>query len=212
MNLRDSLAGSDIDIAVGLRAGSPSFDQARADGFSEADGTLGDMFDVIRTSDLVVLLIADAALADLHEDIFGALKPDAIIGLSHGFLLAHLQARHRDFPPDTSVVAVCPKGMGASVRRLYEQGRDIDGAGINCSVAVHADVDGRATDVALGWAVALGAPFIFETTLESEYLSDIAGERAILLGIPHAIAEAVYRRCIELGDAPRARSCARPNP
>jgi ketol-acid reductoisomerase len=69
-------------------------------------------------------------------------------------------------------------------------------------VAIHRDVDGRATDIALGWAVGLGAPFIFETTLESEYLSDIAGERAILLGIPHAIAEAVYRRRIELGDSP----------
>jgi ketol-acid reductoisomerase len=202
LNLRDSVAGTDIRVAVGLRPGSPSFDEARAEGFSEADGTLGDMFDVIRTGDLLILLIADAALADLHEEIFDALKPGAIIGLSHGFLLAHLQAQHRDFPPNTSVIAVCPKGMGASVRRLYEQGRDIDGAGINCSVAVHADADGRATDVALGWAVALGAPFTFETTLESEYRSDIAGERAILLGIPHAIAEAVYRRCIELGDTP----------
>jgi ketol-acid reductoisomerase len=202
MNLRDSLAASDIEIAVGLRAGSPSFALARAEGFSEADGTLGDMFEVIRSSDLVILLIADAALADLHKEIFGALTPGAIIGLSHGFLLAHLQTQHGDFPANTSVVAVCPKGMGASVRRLYEQGRDIDGAGINCSVAVHRDVDGRASNVALGWAVGLGAPFIFETTLESEYLSDVAGERAILLGIPHAIAEAVYRRCIELGDPP----------
>lgn len=202
LNLRDSLTGTGIHVAIGLRPGSPSFDEARAEGFSEAHGTLGDMFDVIRTSDLVILLIADAALTDLHEEIFDALKPGAIIGLSHGFLLAHLQAQHRDFPPDTSVIAVCPKGMGASVRRLYEQGRDTDGAGVNCSIAVHADIHGRATDVALGWAVALGAPFTFETTLESEYLSDIAGERAILLGIPHAIAEAVYRRCIELGDEP----------
>jgi len=202
MNLRDSLAGSAIQVVVGLRAGSPSFAAARAEGFSEADGTLAEMYDVIRSSDLVILLIADAALADLHEEIFGAMKPGAVVGLSHGFILAHLRAHNRGFPPDTSVVAVCPKGMGASVRRLYEQGRDIDGAGINCSVAVHADADGRATDIALGWAVALGAPFIFETTLESEYLSDIAGERAILLGIPHAIAEAVYRRRIELGDTP----------
>ncbi|MBV8161519.1 MAG: ketol-acid reductoisomerase [Acidimicrobiia bacterium] len=202
LNLRDSLADAPIDIAVGLRAGSPSLDQARAEGFSEEDGTLGEMFEVIGSSDLVILLIADAALADLHEEIFRALKPGAIVGLSHGFLLAHLQSQQRDFPPNTSVVAVCPKGMGASVRRLYEQGRAFDGAGINCSVAVHADVDGRAGDVALGWAVAIGAPFIFETTLESEYLSDIAGERAILLSIPHAIAEAVYRRCVELGDTP----------
>src|SRR5262249_23001221 len=58
----------------------------------------------------------------------------------------------------------------------------------------------RARDVALGWAIALGAPYIFWTTLEDEYRSDIVGERAILLGIPHAIAEAVYRRRIELGD------------
>jgi len=39
------------------------------------------------------------------------------------------------------------------------------------------DVDGRATDVALGWSVALGSPFTFATTLEQEYRSDIFGER-----------------------------------
>jgi ketol-acid reductoisomerase len=202
LNLRDSLAGTDIAVAVGLRAGSPSFELAREQGFSEAEGTLGEMFEVIRTADLVIVLIADVALAENCEAIFAAMRSGATLGLSHGYLLAHLRATQRDFPTDISVVAVCPKGMGVSVRRLYEQGREVDGAGINCSVAVHGDIDGRATDIALGWAVALGAPFIFETTLESEYLSDIVGERAILLGIPHAIAEAVYRRCIECGDEP----------
>lgn len=39
------------------------------------------------------------------------------------------------------------------------------------------DIDGRATDVALGWSVALGSPFTFATTLEQEYRSDIFGER-----------------------------------
>ena len=202
LNLRDSLAGTGITVAVGQRDAYSSFAAARVEGFDEADGTLGEMFDVIRSSDLVILLIADAALASLHEQIFAALKPNAVVGLSHGYLLAHLRTEGRDFPPGTDVIAVCPKGMGASVRRLYDQGREADGAGINASIAIHADPDGRATDIALAWAVAIGAPFIFETTLESEYKSDIAGERAILLGIPHAIAEAVYRRCTELGDAP----------
>jgi ketol-acid reductoisomerase len=202
LNLRDSLVGTGITVAVGLRAASDSLADARSEGFAQETGTLGEMFDVICSSDLVILLIADAALADLHPEIFAALKPDAIIGLSHGFLLAHLHAGGQEFPSDRSVIAVCPKGMGASVRRLYEQGRDTDGAGINCSVAVHHDADGRATDIAFGWAIGLGAPFIFETTLQSEYLSDIAGERAILLGIPHAIAEALYRRWVELGDSP----------
>lgn len=38
-------------------------------------------------------------------------------------------------------------------------------------------MDGRATNVALGWSVALGSPFTFATTLEQEYKSDIFGER-----------------------------------
>src|SRR5262249_5639947 len=127
LNLRDSLCGSGIEVAVGLRAGSASLAEARAEGFSEADGTLGEMFDVIGRSDLVILLIADAALAELSDEVFAAVRPGAIVGLSHGYLLAHLQASGRTFPRDVSVVAVCPKGMGVSVRRLYEQGRDTDG-------------------------------------------------------------------------------------
>ena len=83
--------------------------------------------------------------------------------------------------------------MGPSVRRLYEQGKEVNGAGINSSFAVHQDVDGKATDYALGWAVAIGAPAIFQTTLESEYKSDIFGERGILLGAIHGIVEALYR-------------------
>ncbi len=58
--------------------------------------------------------------------------------------------------------------MGPSVRRLYEQGKSVNGAGINCSFAVHQDYTGNATDIALGWAIAVGAPFAFYTTLESE--------------------------------------------
>src|SRR5262245_2726473 len=106
LNLRDSLAGTNITVTVGLRRGSASFASARAEGFSEADGTLGEMFDVIRISDLVILLIADAALGDLADDVFASMKPGAIVGLSHGYLLAHLETTNRAFPADVSVIAV----------------------------------------------------------------------------------------------------------
>src|SRR6185312_211941 len=56
-NLRDSLAGR-LKVVVGLRSGSSSADDARAAGFTEADGTLGEMFEVIAASDMVLLLIA----------------------------------------------------------------------------------------------------------------------------------------------------------
>jgi ketol-acid reductoisomerase len=200
-NLRESLAGTPIRVVVGLREGSGSFDAARRAGFTEADGTLGEMFDVIARSDLVLLLIADAAQADLYPQIFRALRPGATLGLSHGFLLGHLRNVGDTFPSTVNVVGVCPKGMGPSVRRLYEQGRAINGAGINTSFAVEQDVDGRATDIALAWSVALGAPYTFKTTLRSEYLSDIFGERAILLGAVWGIVESLYRRYVALGYA-----------
>ena len=65
------------------------------------------------------------------------MKPKSILGLSHGFLLGHLQSMGLDFPKNISVIAVCPKGMGPSVRRLYVQGKEINGAGINSSFGVH---------------------------------------------------------------------------
>jgi ketol-acid reductoisomerase len=65
------------------------------------------------------------------------MKPNSILGLSHGFLLGHLQSLGLDFPKNISVIAVCPKGMGPSVRRLYVQGKEVNGAGINSSFAVH---------------------------------------------------------------------------
>uniref|UniRef100_A0A0E0C5E7 Ketol-acid reductoisomerase n=1 Tax=Oryza meridionalis TaxID=40149 RepID=A0A0E0C5E7_9ORYZ len=200
-NLRDSLAEakSDIVVKIGLRKGSKSFEEARAAGFTEESGTLGDIWDTISSSDLLLLLISDAAQADNYEEIFSHMKPNSILGLSHGFLLGHLQSVGLDFPKNISVVAVCPKGMGPSVRRLYVQGKEVNGAGINSSFAVHQDVDGRATDVALGWSVALGSPFTFATTLEQEYRSDIFGERGILLGAVHGIVEALFRRYTEHG-------------
>ncbi len=198
-NLRESLEGTDIRVTVGLREGSSSMQEAEAVGFTAADGTLGEMYDVIRDSDMSLLLISDAAFAENYKEIFAAFRPGTTLGLSHGFLLSHLQALGEDFPGHINVVAVCPKGMGPSVRRLYEQGREVNGAGINASFAVHQDVDGKATDYALGWSVALGSPYTFETTLESEYRSDIFGERGILLGAVHGIAESLYARYVGLG-------------
>jgi ketol-acid reductoisomerase len=196
-NLRESLARTGIKVKVGLRAGSASMADARHAGFTEDSGTLGEMFDVIRESDMVLLLIADAAQADQFKEIFAALRPGATLGLSHGFLLQHLDNEGTSFPKNINVIAVCPKGMGPSVRRLYVQGKEINGAGINSSFAVVQDIDGKATDQAIGWSIALGSPYTFITTLKNEFKSDVFGERAILLGAVHGIVEALFRRFVQ---------------
>ncbi|MGA1199441.1 MAG: ketol-acid reductoisomerase, partial [Candidatus Latescibacterota bacterium] len=193
-NLRDSLEGTGVTVKIGLRPGSSSVEAAEAAGFTEGNGTLGEMYQVVAESDLVLLLISDAAQAENFQSVFDRLKPGATLGLSHGFLLGHMTTAGAKWPDNVNVIAVCPKGMGPSVRRLYEQGKEVNGAGINASFAVEQDVDGKATDIALGWSVALGAPFTFQTTMEDEYKSDIYGERGILLGAVHGIVESLYRR------------------
>jgi ketol-acid reductoisomerase len=195
-NMRESFeaAGMDTKVTIGLRASSLSCDEARACGFTEDAGTLGEVFDVVSRADLVILLIADGAQAKLYPKLLAAMKPGATLGLSHGFLLGVMKNEGVDFRKDINVVLMAPKGMGPSVRRLYEQGKDTNGAGINASFAIHQDATGTAADIAIGWAVAVGAPFCFPTTLESEYKSDIYGERMILLGAVHGMVEGLYRR------------------
>ena len=132
-NIKDSLndAGADISVSIGLREGSSSFAEAREQGFNEEDGSLGEMYKVIAESDMVILLISDAAQSKLYQKVFDTMKPGATLGLSHGFLLGYLDSIGEAFPEDMDVILVAPKGMGPSVRRLYEQGKEVNGAGIN---------------------------------------------------------------------------------
>lgn len=201
-NLRESFADAGVTgtkVMVGLRAGSSSMALARKAGFTEESGTLGEMYDVIAQSDFVVLLISDAATANCYKQVFAAMKPGSTLGLSHGFLLGHMDSLGETWPSHINVILVAPKGMGPSVRRLYVQGKTENGAGINCSFAVEQDTNGRATDLAIGWAIAIGAPFCFLTTLRNEYRSDIFGERCILLGAIHGICESLWRRFVMEG-------------
>ncbi len=197
-NLRDTLKsiGSDVKVIVGLRAGSSSISSAEEAGFVQGD-TLVSVEEALKNADFVIYLISDAGAVETFEDAIKMLKPGATFGLSHGFLVGHLAAHGKtlkDLRPDVNFVGVCPKGMGPSVRRLYTQG-----SGINASFAVEHDANGKATDVAIGWAVGLGSPFAFETTLTNEYKSDIYGERGILLGAVHGIAEATFQYHVDHG-------------
>ncbi len=208
-NLRDALTGTGITVKIGLRPGSASFAKAAAAGFDEKSGTAGEMYQVIGDSDLLLLLTADAAQAQSHEKVQAAMKPGAALGLSHGFLVGYMDSIGAKFRPDIDVVGVCPKGMGPSVRRLFEQGKEINGAGINSSYAVHQDATGNARNIALGWAVAIGSPYVFETTLEMEYRSDIFGERGVLLGAVWGSLEALFTNFMLEANATRGDAFAK---
>lgn len=187
-NLRESFksAGIDTKVVVGLRNGSPSRAKAEAVGFDTESGTLLTVEEAIGSSAMSLLLIADASMAKEGKELIGMAKPGSDIGLSHGFYIGHLEATGQRLRDDVNVIGVCPKGMGPSVRRLYEQG-----SGINSSYALEQG-DESARNRALAWSLGIGSPYTFQTTLGMEWRSDIFGERAILLGGVHGIVEAMY--------------------
>ena len=55
----------DVKVTIGLRQGSKSTEEAKQCGFTKEDGTLGEVLDVVGDSDLVILLISDAAQVSL---------------------------------------------------------------------------------------------------------------------------------------------------
>ncbi len=114
--------------------------------------------------------------------------------------------RRRDLPRQHQRRRRVPEGDGPVGAPPLRAGQARSTApGINCSFAVEQDIDGRATDIALAWAIGLGSPYTFQTTLRSEYKSDIYGERGILLGAVWGIVESLYRRYIIAGRIARGR-------
>lgn len=184
LNLKDSLhsIGSDINIKIGLRENSNSLKEIK-------DFETGTINEVLNESDFNIILISDYAQSILYQDIFDNVRPGTTLGFSHGFLLGHLNNINKKFPKDINVVMMAPKGMGPTLRDKY-----LEGSGINSSISVHRDIDDNATDIALSWAIGVGSPYVFNTSMKKEYISDIFGERAILLGGVHGIVEYLYRK------------------
>nr|GMC63032.1 flavonol sulfotransferase-like protein [Ipomoea batatas] len=71
-------------------------------------------------------------------------------------------------PKNISVIVVCLKGMSLSVRRLYVQGKEINGAGINSSFAVDVLLDERRIDEV---SSSLEEIFVISELIEMQMLS-----------------------------------------
>ncbi|GLJ48331.1 hypothetical protein SUGI_1020280 [Cryptomeria japonica] len=135
-----------------------------------------------------------SAVPAICNDIYQKLH--SILDISYSFLLGHLKSSSAASPKDISVIVVYSNDMGPSMRRLFGQGKEINGAEINCSFVDHQDDDGRENDVSLNWSIALSLPFSFVAGLEDEYESDIFEER---------IAEASFRTYGEVAPVKVAR-------
>jgi len=189
-----NLFDSGIDVIVGLREGSASRQEAIEYGvrvMTPAEAT--------RAADIVMLLVPDQHMGGLFQsEIAPNLRPGMALFFAHGF---NIHFGVITPPPDVDVVMVAPKGPGHLVRRTYTEG-----SGVPCLVAVHQDASGRAKDLGLAYASAIGGARagVLETTFEEETETDLFGEQVILCGGVSELIKAAFETLVEAGYQPES--------
>ncbi|WP_374457988.1 ketol-acid reductoisomerase [Nocardioides sp.] len=167
-----SLRDSGVDVRIGLQPGSKSRDKAEAEGLRVLTPR-----EAAEESDLIVILAPDQHQRKLYaEEIAPALTPGDTLVFGHGF---NIRFGYITPPDGVDVFMVAPKGPGHLVRREY-----VDGRGVPVLVAVEKDESGKAWDVALSYAKAIGGLRAggIKTTFTEETETDLFGEQAVLCG------------------------------
>jgi ketol-acid reductoisomerase len=187
-----NLHESGVEVAVGLRAGSPSAENASAKGLLVMSVT-----DAAAWGDVVMILVPDQHQKRVYEaEIAAYMEPGKALGFGHGFNVHYDQIS----PPEgVDVFMVAPKSPGHLVRRTYEQG-----TGVPCLVAIAQDATGQALALALSYADAIGGmrAGVIETTFKDETETDLFGEQAVLCGGSEALIKAGFETLVEGGYPP----------
>ena len=187
-NLKDS----GVDVVVGLRKGSASWEKAEKAGLKVVTPS-----EAAKMADVIQILINDEKQAELYRnEILPGLEAGNALAFSHGFNIHYAQIQP---PKDVDVFMVAPKGPGHLVRRLYNEGTGIPGL-----VAVHQDATGKAMQIALAYAKGIGCTRAgtLLTTFKEETETDLFGEQSVLCGGVTAMIQAGFDTLVEAGYQP----------
>ncbi len=187
-NLKDS----GVDVVVGLRPGSANGEAAEAAGL-----TVLPVSEAAAAADIVQILIPDEVQARVYKaEIEPNLTSGKALMFSHGFNIHYGQIVP---PKDVDVFMVAPKSPGRMVRRLYVEGNGVPGL-----IAVYQDATGKAKDLALAYAKAIGCTRagVFETTFQEETETDLFGEQCVLCGGVSELIKAGFETLVEAGYSP----------
>jgi ketol-acid reductoisomerase len=189
-----NLKESGIDVRVGLREGSSSIAKAEEAGLAVAN-----IADACAEADLIMVLLPDTDQRDVYEaSIAPNLSDGDALFFAHGF---NIRFGEISPPPGVDVAMVAPKGPGHLVRRTYEEG-----GGVPCLIAVSQDASGKARDLALAYADAIGGTRagVLDTTFEEETETDLFGEQVVLCGGVSALVQAGFETLVEAGYQPES--------
>src|SRR5580693_7579759 len=188
LNLRDS----GVSVRVGLAPSSHSRAKAK-----EAGLTVGDVADVTRWADVVMILIPDTTAPKVYrEEIEPNLAPGSLVLFAHGFNIRFGTISARS---DLDVAMVAPKAPGHRVRELF-----VEGAGTPALFALHQDATGNARALTMSYAKGIGVTRagVIETTFAEETETDLFGEQAVLCGGLSALIKAGFETLVEAGYQP----------
>ncbi len=192
LNMRDN----GINVIVGQRKNSKSWDRAVADGFVPGE-TLLPIEEAADRGTVVQFLLSDAGQVVTWPAVKKCLREGDALYFSHGFSIVYKDQTDIIPPENVDVILVAPKGSGRNVRLNF-----LDGSGINSSFAIHQDFTGRAKERALALGIVIGSGYLFPTTFEKEVHSDLTGERGVLMGCLAGVMEAQYNILRKHGHTP----------
>jgi len=188
----NNLKDSGVNVVVGLRPGSSSAKKAQNAGLE-----VQDVPQAVKSADLVMILVPDESQAALYRDVVAPnLKQGGAMAFAHGFNIHFEQIVPR---ADLDVIMIAPKAPGHTVRNEF-----VKGGGIPDLIAIFQNATGKAKELALSYASAIGGgrTAIIETSFREETETDLFGEQAVLCGGATALVQAGFETLVEAGYAP----------
>ena len=189
LNLKDSGVK---EVAVALRDDSSSKKKAEAQGLKVMS-----LSDAAEWADIIMMLTPDELQSQIYKNhIEQRVKEGTSIAFAHGLNIHFNLINARK---DLDVFMIAPKGPGHLVRSEYQKG-----GGVPCLMAIHKDSSGKARDLALSYAVAIGGgkSGIIETTFKEECETDLFGEQTVLCGGLVELIKNGFETLVEAGYSP----------
>jgi ketol-acid reductoisomerase len=188
LNLKDS----GVEVCVALRDGSGSSAKAASAGL-----TVRSIADASAWADVIMILAPDTEQKRIYDaDIAQYLVPGKALAFAHGF---NIRFGRITPPAGVDVIMAAPKGPGHLVRRTYTEG-----GGVPCLIAIAQDGTGKAKELALSYADAIGGTRagVIETTFSEETETDLFGEQVVLCGGLTSLVQAGFETLVEAGYQP----------
>ena len=189
LNLKDSGVKN---VAVALREGSSSQKKAEEQGLKVMS-----LSDAAEWADVLMVLTPDELQSQIYKNhIEQRMREGTSLAFAHGLNIHFNLINARK---DLDVFMIAPKGPGHLVRSEYQKG-----GGVPCLMAIHQNSSGKARDLALSYATAIGGgkAGVIETNFKEECETDLFGEQSVLCGGLVELIKNGYETLVEAGYSP----------